>query len=229
MFLGILAGIATVPVGCFVAGLMCGIDTVSLLFNLLPLIILGLIIGLALVLVRSICIKCLMIFGNVIRVLSVLGLLFSLFTFLTGIEISPYFDSFESSALICANACVTLSGALPFMTIISKLLDKPLSRLGNKIGINTVSAISLLGTLVTNATTFSVMEKMDKKGVVLNSAFAVSASFVFGSHLAFTMAFDSYYIAPMIVGKIVSGAFAVALAYLLYCGGNKKQESAQKL
>jgi ethanolamine transporter len=51
---------------------------------------------------------------------------------------------------------------------------------------------------------------------VLNAAFAVSASFVFGSHMAFTMAFDQSYILPMIVGKIVSGIAAVALALLIY-------------
>ena len=79
-----------------------------------------------------------------------------------------------------------------------------------------VAAISFLGTLVTNASTFGVSDKMDKKGLVLNSAFAVSASFVFGSHLAFTMAFDNTYILPMIIGKLISGVCAVILAFLLY-------------
>ena len=57
---------------------------------------------------------------------------------------------------------------------------------------------------------------MNKKGVVLNSAFAVSASFALGSHLAFTMAFDKVYVLPMIIGKIVSGVCAVVLALLIY-------------
>ena len=60
------------------------------------------------------------------------------------------------------------------------------------------------------------MDKMDKKGIVLNSAFAVSAAFVFGSHLAFTMAFDPSFVLPMIVGKIISGIAAVILALLIY-------------
>ena len=60
------------------------------------------------------------------------------------------------------------------------------------------------------------MDKMDKKGVVLNSAFAVSAAFALGGHLAFTMAFDIKYVLPMIVGKIISGIFAVLLALLIY-------------
>ena len=62
------------------------------------------------------------------------------------------------------------------------------------------------------------MDKLDKQGVVLNSAFAVSAAFVFGSHLAFTMAFDESYVLPMIVGKLISGICALVLASLIYKG-----------
>lgn len=75
-----------------------------------------------------------------------------------------------------------------------------------------------MGTLVTNASTFGIMEKMDKRGTVLNSAFAVSASFALGSHLAFTMAFDESYAIPMIVGKLISGICAITLAAIIYKG-----------
>ena len=151
----------------------------------------------------------------IMKVLAIIGLLCAVFTFLTKTEISPHFDSFENGAFICANACVTLSGTLPLMFVVAKLLERPLTCLGTKMGINSVSTFAFLGTLVTNASTFGVMEKMDEKGVVLNSAFAVSASFVFGGHLAFTMAYDGNYILPMIVGKLISGISALVLAFLI--------------
>ena len=216
LFFGLICGIATVPVGSIVGGLICGIGFFTLLFNLLPLILLCGGIGAALILAPKKCIKVFKGFGTFMKWLGIAGLLISIFTFLTKITISPHFDTFENGAFICANACVTLSGMLPAMFIISKLLDKPLNLMGKKLGINSVSALALLGSLVTNASSFGVAEKMDKKGLVLNAAFAVSASFVFGSHMAFTMAFDQSYILPMIVGKIVSGIAAVALALLIY-------------
>lgn len=216
LFFGLLCGIVTVPIGCFVSGLTLGLNPLAILINLLPLIILSAAVAVALVLVPKICIKCFTVFGIFMKALATLGLALSIFTFLTKIEINPNLDTFENAAFVCANACVTLSGALPLMFIVSKLLNKPLNKLGGAIGINGISALSLLGSLVTNASTFGVMEKMDKKGTVLNSAFAVSASFVFGSHLAFTMAFDQSYVLPMILGKLVSGIFAVILAYLIY-------------
>ena len=88
--------------------------------------------------------------------------------------------------------------------------------MGAKIGIDGVATLALLGSLVTNASTFGVMDRMNRKGVVLNAAFAVSAAFVFGSHLAFTMVFDSSYLVPMIAGKLISGISAVLLALALY-------------
>jgi len=59
------------------------------------------------------------------------------------------------------------------------------------------------------------MDKMDKKGIMMNSAFAVSAAFTFAGHLAFTMAFDSSFIVPVIAGKLVSGVLAVFLSLVV--------------
>lgn len=216
LFFGFLCGIITIPVGSLVAGLLCEIPITALLVNLIPLMILSAILMAGLILLPNICIKCFCVFGVCIKAMSVIGLVISIFTFLTKMEISSHFDTFENAVLICANACVTLSGALPLMFVVAKLLKRPLNRLGAKIGIDGVSVLAFLGSLVTNASTFGVMEKMNKKGVVLNSAFAVSAAFVFGSHLAFTMAFDPAYVLPMIAGKLISGIFAVILALAVY-------------
>ncbi len=216
LFFGLLCGIVTVPVGCFAAGLLCKLSPLSLLLDLLPLIVISAVIGTALVLLPAACIKCFKAFGLVMKALALIGLALSIFTFLTKVELSPHFDTFENASFICANACVTLSGALPLMFLVAKLLNKPLNKLGARIGIDGVSALALLGTLVTNASTFGTMDKMCKKGTVLNAAFTVSAAFVFGSHLAFTTAFDERYVLPMIVGKLLSGVCAVVLAALIY-------------
>ena len=216
MFLGLLCGIITVPVGCFVAGLMCGLHPLAVLVNLLPLLILSVLIAAGLVFAPNGCIKVFSVFGKLMRAVSILGLILAIFTFLTKITVNEHFDTLENAASICVNACVTLSGTLPLMFLVSKLLGKTMGKLGAKLGVDDVSAVSALTTLVTNVPTFGAMEKINKKGVVLNAAFAVSAGFVFGGHLALTMAFDKSYVVPMIVGKLVSGIFAVVLGLILY-------------
>ena len=105
--------------------------------------------------------------------------------------------------------------------ILSKVLSKPLGKVGGKIGTNETSVIGVVSTLATSATAFGMMDKMDKKGIAINSAFAVSGAFILGSHLAFTMAFDTSYILPVIVGKFVAGVLAVILSGVIY---NKLQK-----
>jgi ethanolamine transporter len=152
------------------------------------------------------------------------GLALGIFTFLTKITVVEHFDSLENAALICVNACVTLSGTFPLMYVVGKILNKPMKLLGNKLGINQVSSLAFVSNLVTNATTFGVMNEMDKKGTVLNSAFAVSAAFTFGGHLAFTMALNSAYVLPLIVGKLIAGICGLVLATLLYKKYDKPQQ-----
>jgi ethanolamine transporter len=50
---------------------------------------------------------------------------------------------------------------------------------------------------------------------VVNIAFAVSAAFVFGDHFGFTAGFAPEMLMPMILGKLVGGISAVALALWL--------------
>lgn len=69
------------------------------------------------------------------------------------------------------------------------------------------------------------MYKMDEKGVVLNSAFSVSAAFVFGSHLAFTMAFDAEYVSAMMIGKLIAGVLAIFVANYVYERGANREEN----
>jgi len=216
LFFGFLCGIVTIPVGCLVAGLICGLTVLQVLVDLLPMLILALLVGVGLVLIPAVCVKVLQVFGGMMKILITVGLLLGIIAFLTGKVIVPEFDTLESGAMVCVNACVTLSGAFPLMYLVSKLLRRPFTFLGSKLGINTTAAVCLLPTLVSSTPIWDLMKDMDDRGVVLNAAFAVSASFVFGAHLAFTMAFDPSYVLPMIVGKMISGISALVLALVLY-------------
>ena len=216
LLLGLLCGIVTIPVGCFVSGLMLGIGILPLIINLLPLILLAGIIAVGLILCPKLCVKIFGVLGLLMKILITFGLAVGILRFLTGYELIPGLDTLESGAAVCLNATVVMSGAFPFMYIIGRLLRRPLKAMGGKIGINETSALGFVSTLATNVTTFGLMGDMDKKGTVLNSAFAVSAAFTFAGHLAFTLAFDSTYIAPVIIGKILSGVAALIVAILIY-------------
>lgn len=216
LLLGLLYGIVTIPVGCFVAGLVMQIPVVPLLVNLLPLLLFSGIIAVGLAKFPDACIKVFNALGYAIRAIITAGLLLGIIRFLSGKEIIQGLETIESGAAICLNASIVISGAFPFIYAFSKILSKPLGILGKKLGINKTSAIGLVSILATCFTMLGMMSEMDKKGVVLNSAFAVSAAFSFAAHLAFTLAFNANLIWPVIIGKVVSGLTAVALALLMY-------------
>jgi ethanolamine transporter len=123
------------------------------------------------------------------------------------------------------NACVVMTGAFPLVYILSKILKKPLIFFGKLIGISDISAMGLISCLATNVTTISMVEQMDKKGIVLNMAFAVSGAFVFAGHLAFTVSFNADYLVPVIIGKLTAGICAVILANFVYNQMHKKDQA----
>ena len=225
VLLGLLCGIVTVPVGCFVSGLMLGINLLTLLFNMLPLVLLSAIIAVGLIFCPNVCVKIFNVFGIFIKVVITAGLALGIIRFLTGYELIRGLDTLESGADVCLNASVVMAGAFPFLYIVGKVLHRPLCRLGKAMNINETSALGFVSTLATNVTTFGMMDEMDRKGTVLNSAFAVSAAFTFAGHLAFTLAFDSSYIAPVMVGKIISGFAALFLAIIIYKRTEKGEEA----
>ena len=213
---GLLCGIVTIPVGCLVSGFVCRIPFLLLIINLIPLILFSVGIAVGLALVPNLCIKIFKVFSMLISAVITIGLLLGVIRFLTGFEVIKGLATIEEGAAICLNIAIVLSGSFPFMYIISKLLAKPLKAVGKHLEINEISVIGVISTLVTSATAFGMMDKMDQKGTAINSAFAVSGAFVLGSHLAFTMAFDTNYILPVIVGKLVSGVTSVILTYLIF-------------
>lgn len=216
LLLGLLCGIVTIPIGCFVSGIMCKIPVISLLWLLMPIIVFSGIIAFGIVRFPVLCIKVFKLFGTFITILITFGLALGIIKFLTGFEVVKGIATLEEGASICVNAAVVLSGSFPLMYILSKGMAKPLKVIAEKIGVNEQSVIGIISCIATSATTFGMMEKMDRKGIVLNSAFAVSGAFVLGGHLAFTMAFNSEYVLPVIVGKLTSGILALFLANIIF-------------
>lgn len=228
MMLGYLCGIVTIPFGCFVAGLALKINIGLLLLDLLPLVLFGAIVGCGLVFCPKVCVKVFSVIGYVIKVLITIGLVLGILSHLLGHEIVKGLASVDEAALVCFNSAIVMTGAFPLMYVLARLLKKPLRAIGSGMGINETSAMGFIATLATAMSTYEMINSMDRKGIVLNSAFLISAGFVFAGHLAFTMAFDASYVPYVIIAKLVAGVLAFALAYVLYphFASDKKESAA---
>ena len=124
---------------------------------------------------------------------------------------APISEGFETVGEIA----IILAGAFPLVFVVTKLLEKPLMKVGHLLGINEHAAAGLIASLANSIATFGLVKQMDPRGKVVNIAFAVSAAFVFGDHLGFTAGFAPEMLLPMILGKLAGGISAVAIAMVL--------------
>ena len=216
LLLGMLCGIITIPVGCLLAGFAAPIPFGALFLNLLPLILVSIILAIGLALCPDFCTKIFQGLGFVVKALITAGLVLSILEYFTGIVVVPGLNTLEDAAAVSLSCSFFLTGVLPMLALLSKLISRPMARLSKALDLNSDSALGFVATLASSVTTFAMMEKMDKKGVMLNSAFAISAAFAFSDHLAFTMAFERTYVLPMILAKLIGGITAVLVACLLY-------------
>ena len=212
---GILAGVVTVPVGILVGGLVAGFPVMLVLRNLIPIVLFAALIALGLWKAEKAMIKGFGIFGKGIVALITVGLAAAIVQALTGFALIPGMVNIEEGFLTVGAIAIVLAGAFPLVLAVTKLLKKPLLKLGRLLGMNEVAAAGLIATLANSIATFGMVKDMDRRGKVVNIAFSVSAAFVFGDHLGFTAGFAPQMLPAMILGKLAGGVSAVAVALWL--------------
>jgi len=212
---GVLAGVVMVPLGGLAGGLAAGFPLGMVLRNLIPIVIFALLIALGLWKIPNGMVKGFQVFGKLIVAVITVGLAAAIIEKLTPLTLIPGMDPIEEGIAIVGDIAVVLAGAFPLVYVITKLFQKPLLALGKVLGMNDVSAAGLVATLANNIPMFQMFHDMDRRGKVINVAFAVSAAFVFGDHLGFTAGFDAGMIFPMIVGKLVGGVGGILAAMLI--------------
>ena len=212
---GVLCGLVTIPVGVLVGGLVAGIPLVKVLSNLIPVVIIAALIALGLWKAEKAMIKGFTIFGKGVLALITAGLAAAIVQSLTGIVLIPGLASLEEGFLTVGAIAIVLAGAFPLVLVVTKVLKKPLMKMGKLFHINETAAAGLIATLANSIATFGMVKDMDHRGKVVNIAFAVSAAFVFGDHLGFTAGFAPEMLPAMILGKLAGGISAVAVALLL--------------
>ena len=218
---GLLCGLATIPAGCFTSGLIMGVPIAAMLLNTLPVIFLSALICIGLAKNPDLIRKILNIVGKALFMVMTVGLGIGIIEKLCGITVIPGLTSVDETFLIVGNIAIILAGVFPLLSILSKILDKPFKSFGKLLKVNDSSVLGFVTTLANSIPMLAMMKDMDKKGRIMNMAFAVSAGFALGDHLAFTLSFDAKYTMPLVVGKIVGGVVTLVLANIMYTKGAK--------
>ena len=218
---GVLCGIVTIPVGIFAGGLAAGFPVGMVARNLVPILLIAALIALGLWRAEKAMIRGFTVFGKIVTAMITVGLAAAIVESLTGFALipglAPITEGFETVGAIA----IVLAGAFPLVFAVTKVLEKPLMKLGKRLAINDTAAAGLIASLANSIATFGMVKDMDSRGKVINIAFAVSAAFVLGDHLGFTAGFAPQMLLPVIVGKLTGGISAVVVALFL----TKKQET----
>lgn len=227
---GILAGLITVPIGCIVGGLVMNFTSYkmnigTIIVNIIPVIIIAGLIVLGLWFKPQKMINGFNKFGTAVTVIITFFTAVAVFEYQTGIKfplmnimVEPDESGvvpLESGLLVCGQIAIVLIGAFPMVKWITDTFEKPLEKIGQKLGMNEAGSAGLIANLANNIAMFNIMKDMNAKGKILNVAFAVSAAFVFGDHLGFTAGVNNEMIFPVIVGKLVAGITALILANIM--------------
>lgn len=223
---GILCGIVTIPVGVLVGGLVAGFPVMMVLRNLIPIVIIGALIALGLWKAERAMIKGFAVFGKAVVTVITIGLAAAIAEALTGYVLIPGLAPIEEGFQTVGSIAIVLAGAFPLVYVVTRLLKKPLLKLGGLLGVNDTAAAGLIASLANSIATFGMVKDMDSRGKVVNIAFAVSAAFVFGDHLGFAAGFAPEILPAMIAGKLAGGISAVAVALLLTKKEKGKQHEA---
>ena len=212
---GILCGIVTIPIGVLAGGLTAGFPLGMVLRNLIPIVLIAVLIVLGLWKAERAMMHGFEVVGKGVVAVVTIGLAAAIFEELTGWALIPGLAPLSEGFATVGAIAIVLAGAFPLVKVLTRVLSKPLTTLGQKIGINDAAAAGLIASLANSIATFGMVKDMNPRGKVVNIAFAVSAAFVFGDHLGFAAGFAPQMLGAMIVGKLAGGISAVALALWL--------------
>ncbi|HKM01463.1 MAG: ethanolamine utilization protein EutH [Tissierellia bacterium] len=212
---GLLIGLITIPVGSVIGGLIAGFDFMLVIRNVIPVLILSVLLAIGLKFIPEKMIKGSMLFGQFITIVIYIGLACAAFEFITGIVIIPGMAPIMEGMNAIAGIGIVLLGTFPILSILVKVLDKPLNSVGRKIGMDATSAAGLVFTLANSVPVYKMMKDMNKRGKIVNTAWLVPATAALGDHLGFTAGVRPDMITPVVVGKIAAGLLAIIIAILM--------------
>lgn len=227
--LGILIGLTTIPLGMMAGGWAMNyfgnpIGISKMLINIVPVIAFSVLIAISLWFFLETSICCFEKFGKFVRALTIVGVILAVFQYQTGIRIPPFEAMVEPNPLTGAipfeealrtltTIGIFLTGAFPLVEFVNRHFRRGFAILGNRLLMDENGVTGLLAGTANLVPMFDLLDKMNDCSILINAAFAVSASCAFGDFIGFAAGVDPTMIAPMVIGKLTGGLSAILAAY----------------
>lgn len=219
---GLLIGLIAIPFGSFCGGLCAGFPVRLVWETIAPIAVIALLLAAGLRLIpRQITGGCLL-FGKLVGSCGYVGLACAAFTSITGVPLIPGMAPIEEAMKIVAEIAVVLGGVFPVLTILMRLLKRPLTFVGKWCGLGFTGVSALILALANSVSVFAIMKDMRGREVIISMAWIVTASAVLGDHLGFTASVEPKMILALVITKISGGFLSILLA--VYMTREDKEE-----
>lgn len=211
---GVLAGIMTIPLGMIAGGIMMKIQFKDIMFSLIPVLLFSVLVIWGLVKAQEKTIKIFNSLGKVIISISTFGLVVSIMNHMFDLGIVDIIP-LEEGAILIVKIGIILSGAYPLFYLLSKVLHKYLSKIGERLELDQYSILGIFSSLANCIPMMGIYDKMNSKGKILNAAFAVSGAFTFGGQLGYISSVAPDMVNSYITSKLTAGFTAILVASIM--------------
>lgn len=220
---GIMYGLAAMPVGLLVGGLLAGISLPVCVHQNLPIFVLALLLLLGLRKIPEKMIRGFCIFAGGIRVVITIGLILAAVEYMCGQNPIKGMAPIKDAMDIVSSIGIVMLGSLPAAEFLQRLLKRPFTRLGERLKMRPESMTGVLVGIVSVIPAISMYKDMDEKGKVVNAAFMVSAASLLAAHMGFTVSTEPEMLGALLGGKVSGAAAALVLTLCTYKGEKQKE------
>ncbi len=181
---GFLYGIVVLPVTLGISGILFGVAPAVLLKNMIPILAVCLLLLAGLIKKRALTSRVLYLVGRAFTVLSYVAFAMALLSLFFPDRSLMDPSLVADTIVLVFRMTVNIIGALVTMQLLKKILSRQFQALAGKLGINEYSMMGLLLGIPGGIAMIPLLPKMDRKGKILNGAFAVSGFYALGGQMA---------------------------------------------
>ena len=211
---GLLIGLATLPVGLVVGGLLCGLSLVRTICQSIPIFLISVLLLWGLIKNTEKMIRGFTLFARVIQGITTLGLMLAAVQSLSGWVLLPGLAPLEEAMAVVSSIGIVMLGCMPLTALLQRLLHQPIRRIGEKSGMTSAGTTGMLFGIIIAMPALAMLKDMDKQGRIVNGAFLVCGASALSAHLGFALGTAPDMVLPLLAAKI-TGAITAAVAALL--------------
>ena len=154
------------------------------------------------------------VFAVLIRTVITAGLVLAAVTYMTGFVVIPGMAPIEEAMAVVSSIGVVLLGSLPVTEFLQRRLKRPCTALGARMGLDSISVLGLLVSIVSPIPALVMMKDMNTFGKLVNVAYMVSSASMLAAHLGFTVSTEPDMLPALLVSKLAGCAAAIALGFI---------------